>query len=221
MKCLCLVSGGMDSCVTAAIAARETDEQVFLHVTYGQRTAARELKAFQDIADHYGVEDRVVVDMGHIAMFGGSAILSGSREDPRNLEDPEDGIPRTYVPFRNGAILAMAVGLAEARGASRLYIGAVEEDSSGYPDCRRPFYDAFEKAVDLGTRPGTRITIHTPVILKSKAEIVQKGVELKAPLHLTWSCYVQEEEACGQCDSCRLRLRGFSLAGAKDPVPYA
>lgn len=214
-----LVSGGMDSCVTAAIAARECDKVAFLHISYGQLTEARERKAFNDIADHYGVVDRLDVSIEYLAQIGGSALTDRSIEvGEADLANPE--IPNTYVPFRNGNMLSIAASWAEVLGAKAIYIGAVAEDSSGYPDCRPEFYAAFQTAIDAGTKPETRVEIRTPIIHLSKAEIVAKGVELAAPLELTWSCYRSEDLACGTCDSCALRLRGFELAGVVDPIPY-
>jgi len=215
-----LVSGGMDSCVTAAIAKAETEEIALLHVSYGQRTQKRERKAFADIADFYGVEKRLAVSIEYLAKIGGSSLTDKNMEVAEaNLESTE--IPTSYVPFRNANMLSIAASWAEVVGANRIYIGAVSEDSSGYPDCRPEFYAAFEKAIDAGTKPETRIEIRTPVIHLSKAEIVQKGLELNAPLHLSWSCYRNEDLACGTCDSCALRRRGFARAGAVDPIEYA
>ncbi len=214
-----LVSGGMDSCVTAAIAARECDKVAFLHISYGQLTEARERKAFNDIADHYGVVDRLDVSIEYLAQIGGSALTDRSiAVGEADLANPE--IPNTYVPFRNGNMLSIAASRAEVLGANAIYIGAVAEDSSGYPDCRPEFYAAFQTAIDAGTKPETRVEIRTPIIHLSKAEIVAKGIELAAPLELTWSCYRSEDLACGTCDSCALRLRGFELAGVVDPIPY-
>lgn len=214
-----LVSGGMDSCVTAAIAQR-THRLALLHIDYGQRTEKRELKAFHDIADHYLAEHRMVVSMEHLAKIGGSSLTD--RSIPVSRADLRaKGIPTSYVPFRNANLLSAAVSWAETLDARALFIGAVEEDSSGYPDCRRIFFDAFESAIATGTRPSAGIRIATPVIRFSKKEIVVKGRELGAPLHLTWSCYEREDVACGVCDSCALRLRGFQQAGMPDPIPYA
>jgi len=214
-----LVSGGMDSCVTAAIAARESDELAFLHVSYGQLTEARERKAFNDIADHYGVEKRLDISIEHLAKIGGSSLTDETIKVTKAALDSKE-IPTSYVPFRNANMLSIAVSWAEVIGANAIYIGAVAEDSSGYPDCRPEFYEAFQKTIDTGTKPDTRIEIRTPIIDRSKAEIVKKGIELDAPLHLTWSCYRAEEFACGTCDSCALRLRGFEQAGVKDPIKY-
>lgn len=211
-------SGGMDSCVTAAIANQEY-KLAMIHVNYGQRTETRELKAFHDIADYYKAEKKLVIDFGHLAKIGGSSLTDKSIEIPKaDLNSKE--IPSSYVPFRNANILSACVSWAEVIGAEAIFIGAVYEDASGYPDCRPQFYEAFEKMVDLGTKPETKIKIITPIINFSKADIVRKGIELNAPLHLTWSCYQSEDEACGICDSCAFRLRGFQQAGVEDPIPY-
>ena len=214
-----LVSGGMDSCVTAAIAAEDHDELALLHVNYGQRTEARERKAFNDIADFYGVKKRLDISIDHLAKIGGSSLTDQSMEvTEANLESKE--IPTSYVPFRNANMLAIATSWAEVIGASAIYIGAVAEDSSGYPDCRPEFYQAFQNVIDTGTRPETWVEIDTPIISMTKADIVKQGIELNAPLNLTWSCYRNEDLACGTCDSCALRLRGFAQAGVRDPIPY-
>ncbi|NOT48501.1 MAG: 7-cyano-7-deazaguanine synthase QueC [Acidobacteria bacterium] len=214
-----LVSGGMDSCVTAAIAARENVESAFLHVSYGQRTEAREKLAFNDIADHYGVAKRLDVSIEYLAKIGGSS-LTDMRIDVSEGDLGSKEVPTSYVPFRNANMLAIATSWAEVLGANAIYIGAVAEDSSGYPDCRPEFYEAFQNTINTGTRPDTHIEIRTPIIHLSKAEIVKKGIELNAPLHLTWSCYRSEDLACGTCDSCALRLRGFAQTGINDPIPY-
>lgn len=219
-RSICLVSGGMDSCVTAAIAAHECDDLAFLHISYGQRTEARERQAFNDIADHYGIEERLDISIEHLAKIGGSSLTDEQIVvTEADLDSAE--IPTSYVPFRNANMLSIAVSWAEVIGANALYIGAVAEDSSGYPDCRPEFYEAFQKVIDIGTKPETHIEIRTPIINMSKAEIVTKGVELGAPLRLTWSCYRSEDLACGTCDSCALRLRGFAIAGVNDPIRYA
>lgn len=215
-----LTSGGMDSCVTTAIAARECQKIALLHVSYGQRTQARELKAFNDIADFYQVEQRLVTNIAHLAQIGGSSLTDRTIEvSQANLETTE--IPTSYVPFRNAHLLAIATSWAEVISARRIYIGAVAEDSSGYPDCRPEFYQAFQQAISVGTKPETQIEIVTPVIALRKSEIVQRGLALGAPLELSWSCYQGESLACGVCDSCALRLRGFREAGVRDPLPYA
>ena len=216
---ICLVSGGMDSCVTAAIARAESDETAFLHVSYGQLTERRERKAFNDIADFYGVEKQLDISIEHLAKIGGSSLTdSGIEVTEADLESND--IPTSYVPFRNANLLSIAASWAEVIGAERIYVGAVAEDSSGYPDCRPEFYEAFEKAIEAGTRPETRIRIETPIINLRKSEIVKKGTDLGAPLHLSWSCYRSEDLACGTCDSCALRLRGFAEAGETDPIAY-
>jgi 7-cyano-7-deazaguanine synthase len=216
---ICLVSGGMDSCVTAAIANEENDELAFLHVSYGQRTEKRERQAFEALADHFNVKTRLVISLEHLAKIGGSS-LTDDRIPVTAANLSASGIPSSYVPFRNAHLLSAAVSWGEVINASAIYIGAVAEDSSGYPDCRPEFYDAFQNVLDIGTRPETHITIETPVIAMRKSEIVRRGIELGAPLHLTWSCYKESESACGNCDSCALRLRAFREAGATDPIPY-
>ncbi|HJU94255.1 MAG TPA: 7-cyano-7-deazaguanine synthase QueC [Pyrinomonadaceae bacterium] len=216
---VCLVSGGMDSCVTAAIAHQENDELLFLHVSYGQRTERRERESFEAVADYYEVKRRLVISLEQLARIGGSSLTD--REiavTAANLSS--SSIPSSYVPFRNAHLLSAAVSWGEVINASSIYIGAVAEDSSGYPDCRPEFYAAFQSAIDIGTKPETRLMIRTPVIHMKKSEIVRKGVELGAPLHLTWSCYQESESACGNCDSCALRLRAFREAGVTDPIPY-
>lgn len=215
-----LVSGGMDSCVTAAIAAAENAELALLHISYGQLTEARERTAFNDIANHYGIDKRLDVSIEYLAKIGGSSLTDSNIEvTEADLESKE--IPTSYVPFRNANMLSIATSWAEVLGATSIYIGAVAEDSSGYPDCRPEFYEAFQKTINTGTKPKTTIEIRTPIIQLSKAEIVKKGIELGAPLNLTWSCYRNETLACGTCDSCALRLRGFELAGVRDPIEYA
>ena len=217
---VCLVSGGMDSCVTAAIANEDNYVLAFLHVSYGQPTEARERRAFEDIADSYNVTKRLAVSIEYLKSIGGSSLTDENIPvSEANLTSRE--IPTSYVPFRNSHLLSIATSWAEVVGAQRVYIGAVAEDSSGYPDCRPEFYEAFQRAIDLGTKPETQVEIVTPVIHMRKSEIVKRGVELNAPLHLTWSCYSTEERACGRCDSCALRLRAFREAGLTDPIPYA
>ncbi len=216
---VCLVSGGLDSCVTAAIASENNHRLAFLHVTYGQITAARELHAFHEIADFYGVTKRLVADIGYLEEIGGSALIDRSIALPAGDLDRTD-IPVSYVPFRNAHLLAIATSWAEVQGARRIYVGAVEEDSSGYPDCRLEFFRCFDQLIDIGTKPETQVSIVTPLIKMKKSQIVTKGQTLGAPLHLTWSCYSNTEKACGRCDSCLLRLRGFEQAGFEDPIAY-
>jgi 7-cyano-7-deazaguanine synthase len=219
-KAIVLVSGGMDSCVTAAIAISENSAISFLHISYGQLTEDRERKAFNDIADFYGVEKRLDVSIDYLAKIGGSSLTDKSIEvSEANLENKN--IPTSYVPFRNANMLAIATSWAEVIGANRIYIGAVAEDSSGYPDCRPEFISAFEKMIDTGTKPETSIKIVAPVIKLMKSEIVELGIKLNAPLHLSWSCYRNGQESCGKCDSCALRLRGFKQAGFNDPIAYS
>lgn len=218
-----LLSGGLDSVVTASVAAGETGGALaLLHVNYGQRTEARELRSFTEIADEMGVpkKKRLVVDISHLSDIGGSALTDVNIEVPRGDLENKD-VPITYVPFRNAHLLCIAVSWAEVIGAGVIYIGAVEEDSSGYPDCRKDFFKSFEETARRGTRPETAIKIKTPLIGLRKAEIVKLGTKLGAPFHLTWSCYKESELACGTCDSCMLRLRGFKEAGVEDPIPYS
>jgi 7-cyano-7-deazaguanine synthase len=213
-----LVSGGMDSCVAAAIA-RERYEPAFLHVRYGQRTEKRELQSFNEIADYYQVKKRLVADISYLKEIGGSCLTDERIEVPMaDLQRKE--VPVSYVPFRNTHLLSVAVSWAEVIGARKIFIGAVEEDSSGYPDCRKIYFDAFNRLITVGTKPGSGIEVMTPLIGLKKKDIVLKGVELKAPFQLTWSCYKSSDLACGQCDSCGLRLQGFKEAGIADPLPY-
>jgi 7-cyano-7-deazaguanine synthase len=225
-KAVVLLSGGMDSCVCTAIArARHgADKIALLHAGYGQRTEVRERQAFEDIAEFYGVRERLMVRLDHFRSIGGSALTDARIAVPENkLDDAASHgstIPVTYVPFRNAHFLSVAVSWAEAIDANFIYIGAVAEDSSGYPDCRPQYYKVFQDLIRVGTRPETQIEIVTPVIAMKKSEIIRKGIELGAPLHLTWSCYQSEQEACGVCDSCLLRLKAFAEAGTPDPIPY-
>src|SRR5580700_7277182 len=221
-RAVVLLSGGMDSCVCAALAARDFDAAA-VHISYGQRTEEREQQAFQGICDRLEIHDRLVVRNDALRAIGGSALTDPDIAVP---ESPPVGrgvigheIPVTYVPFRNAHFLSVAVSWAEVLGAEKVYIGAVEQDSSGYPDCRPAYYRAFNEVVKTGTKDG-RIEIVTPLIALRKAEIVRLGVELGAPFDLTWSCYSREDYACGVCDSCVLRLRAFQEAGAEDPVRY-
>jgi 7-cyano-7-deazaguanine synthase len=213
-----LISGGMDSCVSAAVAAIDYD-LAFLHINYGQRTEKRELKAFNAIAYFYRINHGLIIDMTHFSKIGGSS-LTDSRIKVSKADLNHKIIPSSYVPFRNANLLSAAVSWAEVIGARKIFIGAVEEDSSGYPDCRESFLAAFNRTIKEGTKPETDIQVIAPLLHFSKKQIVEKAVELKAPLHLTWSCYQHEDVACGICDSCVLRLRGFQQAGVKDPIPY-
>jgi 7-cyano-7-deazaguanine synthase len=213
-----LLSGGMDSCVCAALAARDT-ETAALHVSYGQRTQERERVSFERICDRLNVRQRLAIRNESLSMVGGSALTDAEIEVPVAGHQIGSSIPVTYVPFRNAHFLAAAVSWAEMLGADRIYIGAVEQDSSGYPDCRPAYYDAFNAVVKAGTREG-KIEIVTPLIALRKAEIVKLGLEIGAPFDLTWSCYSREDKACGICESCVLRLRAFAEAEAEDPIPY-
>jgi 7-cyano-7-deazaguanine synthase len=225
-RAVVLLSGGMDSCVSAAIARERHGggHIALLHAGYGQLTQQRERQAFNDIADFYEVRRRLIVQLDHFRAIGGSALTDKRIAVPENELHASDahgsGIPVTYVPFRNAHFLSVAVSWAEAIGAREIYIGAVAEDSSGYPDCRPEYYRAFQDVIRAGTRPETRIEIVTPVIELKKSEIIRRGIDLGAPLQLTWSCYQSETEACGVCDSCLLRLRAFREAGLPDPIPY-
>ncbi|MGB9203214.1 MAG: 7-cyano-7-deazaguanine synthase QueC [Terriglobales bacterium] len=221
-RAVVLLSGGMDSCVCAALAARD-HQSAALHVSYGQRTEQRERRSFESICDRLGIRDRLLVRNEALHAIGGSALTD------QNIAVPEAhgigassaaGVPVTYVPFRNAHFLAVAVSWAEVLGAEKVYIGAVEPDSSGYPDCRPEYYRAFNEVVRAGTKEGS-IRVVTPLIAMRKREIVTLGLELKAPFDLTWSCYQRVDRACGVCDSCVLRFRAFREAGAEDPIPYA
>ena len=216
-KAVVLLSGGMDSCVCAAMAARDSDAAA-LHISYGQRTEARERKAFEGICDKLGIRRRLMVRNEALRAIGGSALTDPALEVPRSSGIGHE-IPITYVPFRNAHFLAVAVSWAEVLGARQVYIGAVEQDSSGYPDCRPAYYRAFNEVVKTGTKEG-QIEVVTPLISLKKSQIVMRGLELGAPFDLTWSCYSREDRACGLCDSCILRLKAFREAGAQDPIAY-
>ena len=215
-----LVSGGMDSCCTAAIAAQKHQDLAFLHLNYQQRTEKKELECFNKIADHYNVpvDRRKIIDISFLAQIGGSS-LTDEKIEVKKYQGDTDEIPDSYVPFRNTHIISMAVSWAEVIGATKIYIGAVEEDSSGYPDCRPSYYKAMNELIKQGTKDGI-IEVITPLIHLSKKEIINKTFELNAPIEHTWSCYDKENKACGVCDSCALRLRGFEQAGKVDPIDY-
>lgn len=212
-----LLSGGMDSSVCAALAVRDHDLAA-LHISYGQRTEERERQSFLAICQRLKIHDRLMIRNESFRAIGGSALTDASIPVP-DAEMIGQGVPVTYVPFRNAHFLAVAVSWAEVLGAKKVYIGAVEPDSSGYPDCRPAYYKAFNQVVKAGTKEGD-IEIQTPLIAMRKAEIVRLGLELGAPFDLTWSCYSREDRACGKCDSCVLRLRAFEAAGVQDPIPY-
>jgi 7-cyano-7-deazaguanine synthase len=216
-RAIVLLSGGMDSCVCATLAKRDLDASA-VHISYGQRTEEREQKSFLGICDRLGIKDRLQVRNEALRAIGGSALTDENIAVPESHAIGRD-IPVTYVPFRNAHFLSVAVSWAEVLGAEQIYIGAVEQDSSGYPDCRPAYYEAFNRVIRAGTKEG-KIEIVTPLIAMRKHEIVRLGLELGAPFDLTWSCYSREDRACGVCDSCVLRLRAFEQAGAKDPIPY-
>ena len=217
-RAVVLLSGGMDSCVCAALAVRDFDAAA-VHVSYGQRTEQRERESFLAICERLKIRDKLIVRNEALRAIGGSALTDEGIAVPM-AEAVGHGVPVTYVPFRNAHFLAVAVSWAEVLDAEKVYIGAVEPDSSGYPDCRPAYYEAFNRVVKMGTKEG-KIEIVTPLIAMRKAEIVRLGLELGAPLDLTWSCYSREDRACGVCDSCVLRLRAFEAAGVRDPIPYA
>jgi 7-cyano-7-deazaguanine synthase len=217
-RAVVLLSGGMDSCVCAALAARDHDAAA-LHIRYGQRTEQRELQSFLAVCDRLGIRERLLVRNEALKLIGGSALTDEKIAVP-DAHALGREIPVTYVPFRNAHLLAVAVSWAEVLGASKIYVGAVEQDSSGYPDCRPAYYQAFNQVIRVGTKAGG-IEVVTPLIALRKAEIVRLGLELGAPFDLTWSCYSREDRACGVCDSCVLRLRAFQEASAVDPLPYA
>jgi len=218
---VCLVSGGMDSLVCAAIANEEYENLAFLHLNYGQKTEQRELESFKKIAEFYNVpaSHQKIIDVSFLKQIGGSSLTDDKIDVKKYKGDDSEEIPDSYVPFRNTHIISMAVSWAEVVGAKRIYIGAVYEDSSGYPDCRPSYYEAINNLIKEGTKDGD-IRVVTPVIFLKKDEIVKKAVELKAPLQYSWSCYERNDKACGVCDSCALRLRGFQKAGIVDPIDY-
>ena len=215
------LSGGMDSAVCAALAVRDygADNVAALHISYGQRTEAREQTSFLGICEALGIHRRLIVKTPFFRLIGGSALTDAKIDVPNAPQHIGEEIPVTYVPFRNAHFLSVAVSWAEVLGAEKIYIGAVEQDSSGYPDCRPAYYEAFNRVIQAGTKEG-KIEIVTPLIALRKHEIVRLGLELGAPFDLTWSCYSREDRACGVCDSCVLRLRAFEQAGAKDPILY-
>jgi len=218
-----LVSGGLDSCVAAACAAQDY-KLAFLHVNYGQRTAKKELEAFNDIADYYGVNYRLVCNLDYLKEIGGSSLVDQNLNIPNGISELHSilrtSIPSTYVPFRNAQFLSAAVAWAEVIDAEKIFIGVVAEDSAGYPDCKDEFYQIFNKLIAVGTKPDTHVEIIAPLISMKKSEIVKKGISINAPLYLTWSCYKNNDKACGICDSCLRRFRAFKEAGTRDPIEY-
>ncbi len=217
-KAVCILSGGMDSTLASYIAKNEGYDIVAVHFNYGQRTEKRELKAFRDICEDLKIKEKYEIDIPFFTQIGASALTDKSIDIPIN--GVEAGVPITYVPFRNGIFLSIATAIAEKEEAEALYIGVVEEDSSGYPDCTDTFISKMTSAINEGTRESTKLEIKTPLVHLMKNQIVEKSLELNVPLKHTWSCYKEEEEACGVCDSCRLRLNGFNLANTKDPIAY-
>ncbi|WP_456458209.1 7-cyano-7-deazaguanine synthase QueC [Nitratifractor sp.] len=217
-KAVCIISGGMDSAVSAAIAKAQGYEIVAVHFNYGQRTERKERECFRKLAEDLKVIERYEIDLPFFKTIGASALTDETLEVPTG--GIEEGVPITYVPFRNGIFLSIAAAVGEKEQAEAIVIGVVEEDSSGYPDCRENYIRAMERAIDLGTRDETRLKILTPLVHLQKSEIVRKALELGVDLSHTWSCYLEEEEACGLCDSCRLRLAGFENAGESDPIRY-
>ncbi len=217
-KVICLVSGGMDSLVTAAIANEMHESLYFFHLNYGQKTEKKELQCFEHIAGHYNVKDKKVFDVSFLKDIGGSS-LTDKNIAVKDYHEGDNDIPDSYVPFRNTLIISMAVSWAEVIGAKKLYIGAVFEDSSGYPDCRPSYYQAMNKLIKEGTKESD-IEVITPIIHMRKEEIIKKAIALKAPLENSWSCYANNDRACGICDSCALRLRGFQIAKIEDPIEY-
>jgi 7-cyano-7-deazaguanine synthase len=213
-----LLSGGLDSCVAAAVAS-QTYTLALFHANYGQRTVRRELRAFRDLADFFQPRTTFEAELNFLGRIGGSSLTDTHLAVPEDSVEPQ-GLPSTYVPFRNTVIIAAAVAWAEVIGAGAIFIGANQIDSPGYPDCRPEYYQAYERLIELGTGPNTHITLQTPLIDLDKAGIVRLGLKLQAPLELTWSCYQNEDLACGRCSSCRLRLKGFAEARVKDPIPY-
>ena len=217
-KAVCILSGGMDSTLASYIAKNEGYEIIAVHFNYGQRTEKRELKAFRDICNDLQIKEKYEIDIPFFTQIGASALTDSSIDVP--VDGVESGVPITYVPFRNGIFLSITAAIAEKEEASAMYIGVVQEDSSGYPDCTDEFIADITKAINQGTKESTKIEIKTPLVHLTKAQIVTKALELNVPLEHTWSCYKEEDEACGVCDSCRLRLNGFNLANSKDPIPY-
>ena len=217
-KAVCIISGGMDSALVAKIAQNEGYSIIALHFNYGQRTEKKELESFRKISDKLGVVESYEIDLDFFKQIGASALIDDSLEVP--TDGIEEGVPITYVPFRNGIFISIATALAEKHGAEALFIGVVEEDSSGYPDCRDTYIKSMEESINLGTKDETKLEIKMPLVHMQKSEIVVKALELNVPLEDTWSCYKNEEQACGVCDSCRLRLNGFKKAGVVDPIRY-
>ncbi|MDD2789329.1 MAG: 7-cyano-7-deazaguanine synthase QueC [Sulfurimonas sp.] len=217
-KALCVMSGGMDSTLAAFMMREAGYELLAVHFNYDQRTQTKELACFEAICKELAIETKYVLDLSFFKQLGASALTDSTIDVP--VGGIEEGVPVTYVPFRNGIFLSMAAAIAEKEGASVISIGVVEEDSSGYPDCRESYIASMQQSINLGTKDETQIEIAMPLVHLKKSQIVQKALELHVPLELTWSCYKNEEKACGVCDSCRLRLGGFALAKTQDPIEY-
>lgn len=217
-KAICILSGGMDSTLSSYIAKEEGYEIIAVHFNYGQRTEHKELECFRNICIELNVKEKYEINIPFFTQIGASALTDLSIEIPTN--GIEAGVPLTYVPFRNGIFLSIATAIAEKHLATAIYIGVVQEDGSGYPDCTDNFISKMESVSNEGTKKETLITIKTPLVHMTKKEIVKKALEMNVPLQYTWSCYKNEVEACGVCDSCRLRLKGFALANATDQIRY-
>ena len=217
-KAVCVLSGGMDSTLSSYLAAQDGYEIIAVHFNYGQRTEHKELECFRNICIELDVKEKYEINIPFFTQIGASALTDNTIDVP--IGGIEAGVPITYVPFRNGIFLSIATAIAEKHGATAIYIGVVQEDSSGYPDCTDTFIDKMENAMNQGTKEETKLTIITPLVHMTKEEIVKKALEMDVPLHYTWSCYKNEKEACGLCDSCRLRLKGFEKAGVTDKIPY-
>jgi len=217
-KAVCIISGGMDSALGAKIAQNEGYSIIALHFNYGQRTEKKELESFRKISKKLQCIESYEIDLDFFKQIGASALIDDALDIP--TDGIEEGVPITYVPFRNGIFISIATALAEKHGAEALFIGVVEEDSSGYPDCRDTYIKSMEESINLGTKDETKLEIKMPLVHMQKSEIVLKSLELNVPLEDTWSCYKNEEQACGICDSCRLRLNGFKKAGVVDPIQY-
>jgi 7-cyano-7-deazaguanine synthase len=218
-KAVCVMSGGMDSTLSAYMMKQADYKIVAVHFNYNQRTQAKELECFHNICEVLNVTQKYVLDLDFFKQLGASALTDANIEIP--TDGIEEGVPVTYVPFRNGIFLSMSAAIAEKEGAEVISIGVVEEDSSGYPDCRENYIQSMQNSINLGTKDETQIEIKMPLVHLQKSQIVQAALDLEVPLELTWSCYKNEDEACGVCDSCRLRLNGFKIAGVKDPIKYA
>ena len=217
-KAVCVMSGGMDSALSAYMMKSDGYKIIAVHFNYNQRTQTKELECFHKICDDLNIEEKYILDLDFFKQLGASALTDSNIEVPTT--GIEDGVPITYVPFRNGIFLSMSAAIAEKEGAEAISIGVVEEDSSGYPDCRESYIKSMEQSINLGTKDSTQISIHMPLVNLSKSQIVKKSLELDVALESTWSCYKNEDKACGICDSCRLRLNGFKIAGVTDPIPY-